>query len=142
MVHKIKKYLFALTALFIVVSASSQNRTDSVSFNNTEVVTANTSKTLLIGFDKCSGLVYQYNSVKLYNYLSLGKDYKFGTVNNNASVTLQIDIYNTPSGGSGLMQTYTGITLAINRDTPEKEYIRDITSLVKAGAVRVVITAI
>jgi RHS repeat-associated protein len=140
MVYKIKKYLFILTALLIAVNANSQNRTDSVSFNHSDLNGGATSKPLLIGFDKCSGLSYQYNSVKLYNYFHLGEDYKYGTATNSASVIIQVELYNTPSGSTGLMKTFTSTAVVINQDAPEKEYILDITPYVKTGAIRALIT--
>jgi RHS repeat-associated protein len=141
MVHKLKKYVLTLTAFIIAAGAYAQNRADSVSSNYADLNGAATVKTLLIGFDRCSGLSYGYNSVKLYHYLFLGNDYKYGSAANSATVTLKIDIYSTASGTSGLMQSFTNNVIAINQDAPEKEFIQDITSLVKAGAIRAVMTA-
>ncbi|HET6227056.1 MAG TPA: hypothetical protein VFF27_12295, partial [Bacteroidia bacterium] len=136
-----KRLLIALALLFVSAGIYAQNRVDSVSSNYSDLNGGATVKTLLIGFDRCSGLTYTYNSVKLYQYFHLGTDYKYGTAINSASVTLTIDVYSTTSGSTGLMQSFANIMLPINQDAPEKLYLQDITNLVKTGAKRVVVTS-
>ncbi len=128
MLNNICKYLLTVAinmASFILLQA--QTRVDSVSFNDADMSGGAMNKTIKIGFDNCSGTRYKYNSLKLYTYLHLGKDYKYGNSSFNGTVTLKVDYYNTTSGSSGKLTT-NNIVLSINENAPEQVYFFEPTN--------------